>query len=84
MEAGGKWLFLRSEGDDTYTWRAANGNGGTHVSAPFAALPLAVANAVDHGLDLSRDYWIVETRGRAMHYRPGKLPVNLPSGDTPD
>ena len=29
-------------------------------------------------------HWLVKSQGRTTYFRPGKKPVNLPSGMTPD
>jgi len=80
MGSSQKWLFVGSPSDGTYTWRSAH-DGGT--SDPFSGLPTAVADAIDNGLNLTSDYWIVQMNGRTTHYRPGKMPINLPTGEEP-
>ena len=81
MEDPAIWTFVGPFEDRT--WRANRVDGQIKTFGPFANLSEAKAKAVSEGFRPTSQYWVVETNGRATHYRPGKTPVNLPSGEIP-
>ena len=72
-----RWDFVCAGG--TWTWRSAN----TAGSRSFHNLGSATMDAAQNGFVTFGHYWTVTLQGRTMHHRPGKMPVNLPSGQEP-
>jgi xylulokinase len=72
-----RWEFICST-DGTWKWRFGAGEEG-----PFSSLDAATANATSHGFDPFKQSWTSTVDGRTTHYRPGRTPVNLPSGVEP-
>lgn len=72
------WRFTR-ETDRTWRWRAL----GT-VSAPFVTCEAAMEDAAQCGFDPPSCYWTVTLSARTTHYRPGRIPINLPDTVQPD
>jgi len=72
------WIFSCAA-NRTWTWRTF-----THRSRPFPSIEVATEDAVKQGFDPSVQYWISTVDGRTTHYRPGKSPVTLPFGVTPE
>jgi hypothetical protein len=77
MPHANRWEFICAA-DKTWKWRFGAGESG-----PFASLDAATANACSHGFDPFTQSWTSTADGRTTHYRPGKPPVNLPSGVEP-
>ena len=69
-----RWQFV-CEIDQVWTWRAVR-----TVSAPFVNPQAAMENAARCGFDPLNCYWTLTTDGRTTHYRPGKTPIDLPTG----
>ena len=81
MSSGYKWDFVESE-DRLHRWRTVRTNGDPHVSEAFEGLELAKSDALEQGFDPDTDYWTVTNNGRTTHFRPGLVPINMPSGQS--
>ena len=79
--AGVRWEFIGA-GDQTWTWCRVDG-AIQCASAAFSDFGAALADATTQGFNPVGNYWLVKSQGRATHFRPGKMPVNLPSGMSP-
>ena len=77
-----KWDFVESA-DRLHRWRTVRTNGDPHVSEAFVSLALAKSNALEQGFDADIDCWTVTNNGRTTHFRPGLMPINMPSGQSP-
>ena len=69
-----RWKFV-CETDQTWTWRAVR-----TVSSPFVNHEAAMENAARCGFDPLSCYWTLTADGHTTHYRPGKMPIDLPDG----
>ena len=77
MPAPPTWLFVCASNKE-WTWRSAKG-----CSKAFSALVSAITDAEAHGFSPSTEYWAATENGRTTHYRPGRMPLILRSGQNP-
>ena len=77
-----RWEFIHGYGQ--WSWRAVRAYSKISGSASaFVSLDVAKAHATVIGFDPFSQYWTATNDGHTTHYRPGKTPVNLPCGETP-
>ena len=81
MANGDRWEFVGAEGE-TWTWCRIDGSVQCS-SAAFSDFAVALRDATINGFDPGRNYWLVMSKGRTTHFRPGKTPINLPSYEDP-
>ena len=73
-----RWQFVR-ETDKMWRWRAVR-----TVSPPFVTREAAMANAMRCGFEPLGCYWTVTVDEQTTHYRPSKMPIELPIGVQPN
>ena len=71
-----RWEFCLENG--AWRWRCFKPDEHAADASLFSRLFHALADAELHGFDRERDHWVVKHEGRATHFRPGKVAVNLP------
>jgi hypothetical protein len=76
------WEFVLS---DDGTWRYCQVDGGIRCpSEIFSDFGSALAHATTEGFNPASEYWMVKSLGRTTHFRPGRNPINMPSGKEPE
>jgi len=79
-----EWEFVASEGD-AWTWRRFNADWSLSrtSSQSFSSYGATTGDALEHGFSPTTCYWAVTFGGRTTHYRPGKIPITMMAGLTP-